>query len=252
MVDIHSHILPGLDDGPATLEESVAMLRMAAESGTTDIVATPHADLLYAYDPELVERRIAELTQGAGSAVRIHRGCEFHLYYENIEQLLDQPARYTINGKRYLLVEFSDMMILKSAGEVFGRMRDAGITPVITHPERNALLTRDFGQIRAWVDAGCGVQVTAQSFEGRFGRRAKAASEKLIEQGLVAFVASDGHNATHRPPVLAKAYRLIAGRYGGRCAEALFVTNPRAVLNGDMAAAVCPERGAGPKKWWRW
>jgi protein-tyrosine phosphatase len=252
MVDIHSHILPGLDDGPATLEESVAMVRMAAESGTTDIVATPHANLEYSFEPELVDRKIAELTEASGAAPRIHRGCDFHLYYENIQRALSDPARYAINGKGYLLVEFSDLLIFPAAGEVFGRMRESGLTPVITHPERNALLARDLEQIRQWVDAGCRVQVTAQSLSGRFGRRVRAAAEEMLRCGLVHFVASDAHDARHRPPVLAEAYRHVAARYGDEHAQALFETNPRAALGGEEVKARLPEPKARPVRWWRW
>ena len=251
MVDIHSHILYGLDDGARTLEESVAMVRLAAESGTTDIVATPHADLHYAYRLELVEQRISELTEAAAGAVRIHRGCDFHLYYENIQQALENPARFTINQKRYLLVEFSDVMILDSATEVFNRMLAAGTTPVITHPERNALLARSLGQITRWVDAGCRVQVTAHSFLGRFGRRAKAAAVRLIERRLVHFIASDAHDTEHRPPVMDGAYRYIAKEYGKVCAEALFVGNPSAALTGETVEAAKPETGPAAVKWWR-
>ena len=177
----------------------------------------------YAYRPELVEQRISELTEAAAGVVRIHRGCDFHLYYENIQQALENPARFTINQKRYLLVEFSDVMILDSASEVFNRMLAAGTTPVITHPERNALLARSLDQITRWVPAGCRVQVTAHSFLGRFGRRAKAAAVRLIERGLVHFIASDAHDTEHRPPVMDVAYRYIAKEYGKVCAETLFV-----------------------------
>src|SRR5690349_5280595 len=245
MVDIHSHILYGLDDGARTLEESMAMVRLAAESGTTDIVATPHADLRYAYRPELVDQRIAELAEAAAGALRIHRGCDFHLYYENIQQALDNPARFTINQKRYLLVEFSDVMILDSASEVFSRMLAGGTTPVITHPERNALLARSVDQIAQWVDAGCRVQLTAQSFLGRFGRRAKAAAAQLIERGLVHFIASDAHDTEHRPPVMDGAYRYIEKEYGKANAEALFTDNPRAVLAGEEVGAATAEAGRG-------
>src|SRR5579864_6169343 len=251
MVDIHRHILAGLDDGPESLEESITMLQMAAESGTTDIVATPHANPRYTYDPEIVDSKIAELQAASASDVRIHRGCDFHLYYENIQQALLQPARYTINGKRYLLVEFSEVTILKSAGEIFGRMQDAGITPVVTHPERNALLARNLDQVGRWVEAGCRVQVTAQSLFGRFGRKATAAAAKLMRRGLVHFIASDAHDAMDRPPVLAEAYRHVADEYGGPCAEVLFVTNPRAVLAGEMVEAAAPLQSAG-RKWWLW
>jgi protein-tyrosine phosphatase len=252
MVDIHSHILYGLDDGARTLEESVAMIRLAAAAGTTDIVATPHADLHYTYQPEIVDDRIAELAAATAGAVRIHRGCDFHLYYENIQEALAHPTRFTINQKRYLLVEFSEVMILDSASEVFERMLGGGTTPVITHPERNALLARSLDQIAKWVDAGCRVQVTAHSFLGRFGRRAKAAAVRLMEQGLVHFIASDAHNTERRPPVMDDAYRYIASSYGNACAEALFVGNPSAVLTGREVDAATPQAEPGAKKWWRW
>src|SRR5258708_27666996 len=174
MVDIHTHILHGLDDGARTLEESVAMVRMAAESGTTDIVATPDAKLHYAYRPELVDERIAELTEAAAGALRIHRGCDFHLYYENIQQAIENPACFTINRKRYLLVEFSDVTILDSASQAFKRMLAGGTTPVITHPERNPLLARGLDPIMEWVADGCRVQVTAESVLGRLRRRPRA------------------------------------------------------------------------------
>ena len=250
MVDIHSHILHGLDDGPKTLDEAAAMLRLAAESGTTDIVATPHANFQYAFNPEAADQKIRELAQASGGAPRIHRGCEFHLYFENIERALADPARFTINGKRYLLVEFSDVMILDSAGDIFGRMLAAGMTPVITHPERNAMLARSLDGVGRWVAAGCRVQVTAQSFLGRFGQRAQKAVERFMERGLAHFVASDAHDAKRRAPVLAEAYQHVAGRYGERRAEALFVTNPRAVLEGGPVEATVP--GAEPRAWWRW
>ena len=250
MVDIHSHILAGLDDGPETLEESREMLRMAADSGTTDIVATPHANLEFAYDPAIVERKVAELRAGAEGFVRIHRGCDFHLYYENVQKALAEPSLYTINGRRYLLVEFSEVTILNSAGEVFERMRDAGITPVITHPERNAMLARDTDQIEEWVEAGCRVQVTAQSLFGRFGRRAKKAAQKLMRRGLVHFIASDAHDTADRPPVLKHAYQHVAQEYGTGWAEALFVTNPRAALEGEFIKASLPDRDRRTKWWW--
>ena len=225
------------------------MVRLAAESGTTDIVATPHADFNYEFSPEAADEKIRELAEASASVPRIHRGCDFHLYFENVERALADPARFTICGKRYLLVEFSDVMIMDSAGDIFGRMLAAGITPVITHPERNALLVRSLDPIRRWVDAGCRVQVTAQSFLGRFGRRAQKAVQQLMRRGLVHFVASDAHDAKRRPPILAEAYRHVVERYGERRAQALFVTNPRGVLDGKLVEAAVP--GAEKRAWWR-
>src|SRR4051812_36338517 len=111
MVDIHSHILWGLDDGADTRETSIAMLKMAAEAGTTDIVATPHANFEYRFDKVLVSQRIAELAEATAGRPRIHSGCDFHLSFENIEDALQTPARYTINDGPYLLVEFPEFSI---------------------------------------------------------------------------------------------------------------------------------------------
>ena len=114
--DIHSHILYGVDDGAKTLEESLGMLQLAAASGTTDIVATPHVNGQFEFDPELIDERIAELS--ARSAVRIHRGCDFHLEAENIEDAIANPDKYTINNRGYLLVEFPDLSIFTSTDEI--------------------------------------------------------------------------------------------------------------------------------------
>src|ERR1035438_7937076 len=101
MVDIHSHILWGLDDGARTLEQSLAMMQIAGASGTTDIVATPHANFRYSFQPALVAQRIEEISAGGGQPI-VHRGCELHLTFDNIQDALQNPAKYAINGGRYL------------------------------------------------------------------------------------------------------------------------------------------------------
>src|SRR3954453_11357177 len=111
MIDIHSHILPGLDDGAKTIEDSVAMVRMAAAAGTTAIVASPHCNQEYAFDPTLVHQRISEVQAAVGDTPRIYYGCDFHLTPENIDNAVHDHERYSINHKGYLLVEFSDFFI---------------------------------------------------------------------------------------------------------------------------------------------
>ncbi|MBI3472634.1 MAG: exopolysaccharide biosynthesis protein [Candidatus Solibacter usitatus] len=250
MVDIHSHILPGLDDGAETLEEAVAMLRLAAESGTTDIVASPHANFEYTFQPELIEQKIAELTAAVDASIRIHRACDFHLSYDNIQDALAHPGRYTINHKNYLLVEFSDLLIPHSSGDVFGSLQAAGMVPVITHPERNGLLRQRLDKLEAWAESGCLLQVTALSFLGRFGKHAKAFADLLLERNLVHIVASDAHDTQHRPPLLREAYEYVRRKRGPARAEALFAANPRATLTGDPLPPeeVAP---APARKWYR-
>ncbi len=226
MVDIHSHILYGLDDGSKDLPMSLDMLKIAAESGTTDIVATPHSDLQFTYQPAEIARQIAELS-AALPGIRIHAGCDFHLHFDNIRDCLDHPAKYTVNHKRYLMVEFPDASISKGTADVFDRMQRVDITPVITHPERNTLLMQQIEELTQWVRGGCLIQVTAQSFLGRFGKAAQHAAGELMKRNLVHFVASDGHDPEYRPPVLKPGFDFIAEKYGETVARRLFITNPR-------------------------
>jgi protein-tyrosine phosphatase len=249
LVDIHSHVLYGLDDGPRTLNESLAMIRMAAEHGATDLVATPHANLEYPFDPERVAERLEELSSAAGALLRLHPGCDFHLTYENIEDAIQHPSKYAIAHKRYLLVEFSDLMIFHNTHEIFGRLSEAGLIPVITHPERNALLRQRAEEIARWVEGGARVQLTAQSLTGRFGRKARDFCRCLLDRGLAHFVASDAHDCAYRPPRLDQARDWLAENYGRDAAELLCAANPRAALEGQLVESLKPQ--PKPRRWLR-
>ncbi|MCU1335364.1 MAG: hypothetical protein JWO19_945 [Bryobacterales bacterium] len=248
MIDIHSHVLFGLDDGARTLEDSLAMVRMAAEHGTTDLVATPHANLEYEFDPERIAERIAQVREAAGAALRLYTGCDFHLSFDNIQDAIDHPRKYTINQQSYLLVEFSELLIFRNTDEIFARLGDAGMMPVITHPERNGLLRQRADTIAKWVEAGARVQLTAQSLTGGFGRRAQDFSRELLDRGVVHVVASDGHDCERRPPVMDQARAWLRNQYGDALAEALCVTNPGAALKGE--AMHLPEAESPVRKWY--
>ena len=225
------------------------MMRLAAESGTTDIVATPHANQEFTFDPGLIERKIAELQAAAGPSPRIHRGCDFHLIMENIDDALAHPAKYAINHKCYVLVEFSGLLIPRTTQEIFSRFQRAGLTPIVTHPERNALLHSRLDQLQSWVESGTLVQVTGQSLLGVFGRSAKSVAAELMDRNLVHFIASDAHDTEHRPPVLREAYDYVEKTWGAARAETLFVTAPQAVIAGNP---IVPEDPTPPKrKWYR-
>jgi protein-tyrosine phosphatase len=230
MVDIHSHICYDVDDGSRSIEESLAMLQIAHEGGTTDIVATPHSDLKFHFQPDLVRERIAELQERIGDKIRIHRGCDFHLFFDNIRNCLADRTNYTINGKRYLMVEFSEASIPKTIDDVFSSFLLKEITPVITHPERNALLMARLPDMVRWIRAGCLVQVTGASFTGRFGKSAEAGARKLMDRKMVHFVASDAHDTEWRPPDLREARKLVVEGWGEDTAQRLFETYPRIAL----------------------
>jgi protein-tyrosine phosphatase len=250
LIDIHSHVLFGLDDGARTIEESVAMVRMAVEHGTTDLVATPHANLQFKFDPELIARRMEQVREAAGGVLRLYTGCDFHLSFDNIQDSIGHPRKYTINQQRYLLVEFSELLIFKNTEDIFARLRDAGMTPIITHPERNGLLRQRVEHIAKWVDQGARVQVTAQSLTGTFGRKAHDFSCELLDRGLVHVIASDGHDCERRPPVMDAARAWLQKQYGSALAEALFVTNPRGALSGDDMYLPNADSQSSVRKWY--
>ena len=158
-----------MDDGAETPEQSLAMLRMAARSGTTDIVATPHANLRYQLRDEVVARQIRELSVASDGTPRIHRGCDFHLSFDNIQEALRNPARFTIDGGLYLLAEFPPGP-LAGMSQVLAALLDRGLIPILTHPERHEFLNRLPAEFEEWIGMGCLVQLTAQSLLGRFGK----------------------------------------------------------------------------------
>ena len=251
MIDIHSHVVWGLDDGPTDMEQSLNMLRAAAQSGTTDIVATPHSNAEYVYQPELLESRMGELSARTGGNPRIHRGCDFHLSFDNIDEVLRNPEAYSINGKQYLLVECPDFHVGKHTEKVLQQLMDRGIVPVVTHPERNPVLQRKLSRVEEWVELGCLVQVTALSIAGGFGRTALGAAERLLRAGLVHVVASDAHDPEYRHTRLDEACRIVSLRYGEEAADSLFTLNPQAIIDGiPLAGGKQMYEEAVPKHWW--
>jgi len=251
MVDIHSHIVWGLDDGATGIEQSLDMLRAAAESGTTDIVATPHSNPEFTYQSCLLDQRICELRSRTGGKPRIHRGCDLHLSFDNIDDVLQGLGEYSINGTQYLLVECPDFHVGKHTEKVLRRLTDGGIVPIVTHPERNPVLQQELGRVEDWVELGCLVQVTALSITGGFGRRARSAAGRLLEQGLVHVVASDAHDPEHRHARLDVAYGLVKSWHGAEAADVLFTHNPQAIIEGIQLAGGRQMREDSAKHWWQ-
>lgn len=250
MVDIHSHILWGMDDGSPTEEISLEMLRLAHESGTTDIVATPHSNGEFEYQPALIDERIAYLNQRTGNKPRILRGCDLHLSYDNIVAAVADTKRFSINGHRYILVECSDLHISGSMDRVLDQLLAADLVPIVTHPERNHILRRDIGTLEKWVDLGCLVQVTALSVLGGFGKKAAGSAHDLLSKGMVHVIASDAHDPVHRHPRLDEAFAAISSRYGADIAELLFTANPGRIIRGDFVSSdkIFIRK---PAKWWQ-
>lgn len=230
MIDIHYHLLFGLDDGPRTIEDSLELAEASIAEGVTHIVCTPHANYQYAFRPEANKEQLLLLNERLGGRLTLGLGCDFRLTYDNIEDALRNRAKYTINNGQYLLVEFPQFAIPPFISEHLYQFNASGIVPIITHPERNPVLVAQPNRMIAWVRGGCLIQVTAASITGRFGKRAAAMSDYLIRQNWVHFIASDAHSLSCRPPAMREAYKILRSRYGEDAANRLCIQNPRAAF----------------------
>jgi protein-tyrosine phosphatase len=231
VVDIHSHILPEVDDGPKSWEVAVAMCRAAAADGITHMVATPHANDRYHYDRQYLQGLVDHLRELVGDRPKLSLGCDFHLSYDNIQDALANPTRYVIDGTRYLLVEFSNYSVPQQTTDSFLKLGDCGMTAIITHPERNPILRESLQRVVEWVEQGCVVQMTGSALTGFWGERAQRAALWLLEHQAVHVLATDAHDTVKRVPILSTAREAAAEICGADVADALVESNPRAIIS---------------------
>lgn len=223
------------------------MMQIAGASGTTDIVATPHANFRYSFQPALVAQRIEEISAGGGQPI-VHRGCELHLTFDNIQDALQNPAKYAINGGRYLLVEFPDSA-LTGMGAALGALLRRGLIPIMAHPERQSALRQIPADFEEWIQMGCLVQITAQSLLGRFGRHAEESAWEMVRRGTAHIVASDAHDEKDRTPRLNEAFAAVAERADQPMVQRLFIDNPKAVISGGAVSTEVPKRASRLRFW---
>lgn len=236
MIDIHLHVLPGFDDGPDDWPTAVEMCRLAAKQGIREVVATPHFFRGIFPTPAVddVREAAAELERLCKRSLvddfRVHVGGDCHLHAEVLDSVAAGQAP-TLNNSRYLLLELPDNSIPKRIRDVLFEMIVAGVTPIITHPERNEVLSRHPSLLYEIIRGGAYAQVTAQSFAGFFGERARRAAELMVTHNLVQIIASDGHDPERRPPLLAEAVGRVAELVGRDLADKMVNDVPRAVLD---------------------
>jgi protein-tyrosine phosphatase len=234
MIDLHCHILPGVDDGARTLAEAVAMCRMAAADGCEAMIATPHQRRgeWWNDDREHLQALARELQAAVGAGFRVALGGEVHVDPRLLGEVERLPGGgiLPLAGSRYLLIEFDVFTTPAQASNLVHEISLAGWRPIIAHPEFVPWLVEEPDRLGRLVSLGATAQVTAMSLTGDFGRRPRQDALAFLGAGLVHFVASDSHGTRNRPPGLRRARQTIAARWGEETARRLTCDNPRAVL----------------------
>jgi protein-tyrosine phosphatase len=238
VIDLHFHLLPAVDDGPADLATAVRLAALAQQDGCTAVVATPHQRHPAWDDREpsalrLSLTRVREAVRDAAPNVALHLGAEIRVHPRLLEELdrADHGGLLPLAGSRYLLLEFDRQQ--RPEVEPFALLHELGVSgwrPIIAHPEFVPWLADDIAQVRRLAERGALFQITALSLLGEVSRSAATFCRQLIDQGLAHFVASDAHSPVVRPPGLSRAYRLVAKQWSTEIAEALFRSHPAAVL----------------------
>ncbi len=231
MVDIHHHCLPGVDDGPGTLAESVDLCRMAAEEGIDTIVATPHVlrgRWQNTARPQL-NGILDELRSAVGATPRLILGSEY-FFGHDMDEMLRNQSILPLAGGRYVLVEFASHAVPPLVREPLYRIQLDGWMPIIAHPERNQVFQARPELLASLIRIGVKTQITTGSLTGEFGPAAEASALDFIKWGWVHIMATDAHNVTRRPPRFRAARARVADLAGEAVAEALFVENPKSVV----------------------
>jgi protein-tyrosine phosphatase len=245
VIDLHCHVLPGVDDGPPTLVEAVAMCRLAAEDGCTVMVATPHQR--HPSFPEVtrtgLEAAWRTLTAALAGTPEVRLGAEVRVDSELLADLDAADAEVlSLAGSRYLLLELPRLAGAPAPEELVHELVVGGWRPVIAHPEVIPWLAGDLDRLDGLVAGGALLQVTAASLEGDFGRQARESSWAMARAGLIHFVASDSHSTSWRKPGLSAVRALLERKLGAEAARRLLVDNPGCVL-ADVPLALVAEGG---------
>ncbi len=236
MIDTHSHILPGIDDGSKSIDESIELCRIAADDGVETTVCTPHIDFRYTNRRESIEGPFETLRAALreeGIPLELVKGAEVHMAPDILVKVKgNELVTYGDQG-RYLLLEFPFQQVLVGTEDMVYRLRLASVTPVVAHPERIGWFMEDPDRLFRLIRLGALGQITGGSILGQFGDRSQKAALTMVERNLAHILASDAHDTSYRRPVLSEAAEEIARRFGPERSRQMVSEYPRALLSGD-------------------
>ncbi|MCM2983535.1 tyrosine protein phosphatase [Niallia circulans] len=244
MIDIHSHILPGIDDGAQTIEDSIKMAKTAVNEGITSIIATPHhKNNQFNNLKSSILTKVNELNtvlKQENIPLTVLPGQEVRIYGEVIEDYYKEEI-LTLNHTKYLFIEFPSSSVPRYAERLLYELQTEGIIPIIVHPERNKELQEKPDLLYQFVKGGALTQVTASSVAGYFGKNVKKFSEQLIEHNLTHFIASDAHNIHNRSFKVREALDMIEENFGMEYIN-LLIENAEFLIEDKNVIKVIPER----------
>ncbi len=234
MIDIHSHILPHIDDGSSSIEESLEIARIAAKSGIRHIVASSHGNC-FDYTIEEYQKqldRLQEKLREKEIPIELHPGMEIFTD-RNVVHLLQEGKLLTINNTKYVLVEFRFEDSVPHVEMRLMELLESGYKPILAHPERYVFIQRDPEFAHYLEDCGCVMQLNHGSITGKFGDRIQRLALHFLDSGVAGVIATDTHNATHRTPSLERLKAMMEGHYSKKDIELLLAGNPERILKGE-------------------
>lgn len=232
MIDLHCHLLPGIDDGPETLDQALELARAAVSDGITHSVLTSHVHPeRYPNQRSNLEAAAAAFSEELAKAeipLTVRTGCEARLCPELIDLVADNqiPFLGKVAGFHILLLEFPHQMVPIGSIQFISSLLRMRIRPLIAHPERNKAIMANPERVREFTDAGCWLQITAGSLVGRFGEAAKDVAMRLVGEGHTCVIATDSHDLKNRPPLLKEGYEALRSKFGDTVADTIAKTRP--------------------------
>lgn len=231
LCDLHTHVLPGVDDGAPTMEYALQMLRNACASDVQLLAVTPHYDPIQA--TELTESFVRLQQAASDIPIQLVLGAEVYISQALRDGQLPQ-ALPTLNGSRYLLTEFSPELDASAFQPLLRQLLDRGYVPLVAHPERYTAVCRMPQITEQWLDMGCHLQLTGGSITGEFGKTVQRAAQILLQQDLVACVASDAHGTVRRSNFLLDVHDCLSVYYSKAYADCLMYENPMRICRDEL------------------
>ena len=236
-IDIHCHILPGVDDGSPDMATSLEMLRIADKNGITHLILTPHhKPMHHNVSPEhnvVYRKKLQEAAKEAGIKAKLFSGNEIYYSDETMEELMEGKI-CSLAGSDYVLVEFHPTNPYKAIQNAVSRVQAAGFIPIIAHVERYSDIVSHPSRVKDLIEMGSFIQVNASSIMGKYGFGISHFTKKLLKEELVHFVASDAHDTGRRVPNLLDCRNYVERKYGEDYGKKLFFTNPANVIRNEL------------------